>query len=67
MKKKTGYDNISKVLKNHLAHCKMHEFSLQEDRHCTCGVKEARLELSGLIIVWDKHWEDLRKLISEQE
>lgn len=36
---------LDKVLKNHLPYCKMHEFSLQTNRHCSCGVEKARNEL----------------------
>jgi hypothetical protein len=46
---KTGYDNLLKVLKNHRSYCKIHEFSLHKDRHCTCGVEKAREELSALL------------------
>lgn len=42
--------SLEKVLKNHLSHCKVHEFSLREQRHCTCGVEKAREELDMLFI-----------------
>ena len=48
MTNKTGYENLLKVLRKHIDHCKMHEFSLQEKRHCTCGVEEAREFVSEL-------------------
>lgn len=42
--------SLEKLLKNHLPHCKVHEFSLQEKRHCTCGIEKAREELELLFI-----------------
>lgn len=33
---------LEKMLKSHLPHCKMGEYSLMEDRHCTCGLEDAR-------------------------
>lgn len=44
MKKLKGLD---KVLKKHLDHCKMWEFHLREDRHCTCGVELGREQLQN--------------------
>ena len=41
---------LDKVLRSHLSHCKMHEFSLQKDRHCSCGVEKAREELSVIML-----------------
>lgn len=40
--------NLEKVLKKHFQHCKMHEYSLMQDRHCTCGVEGARAELDAV-------------------
>lgn len=40
--------NLDRVLKNHFPYCKMHEFSLLEDRHCSCGVEGAREELETI-------------------
>ena len=51
MTNKTGYENLLKVLRKHIDHCKMHEFSLQENRHCTCGVEGARRELDNLVLL----------------
>jgi hypothetical protein len=52
---KTGYENLQKVLRKHLNHCKMFEFSLQEKRHCTCGVEKAREELDFLIDFYEQN------------
>ena len=40
---------LKKFLRGHLAHCKMWEFSLQEERHCTCGRDRADMELKSII------------------
>lgn len=49
LRKKTGYENLLKVLKKHTDRCKMHEFSLQEKRHCSCGVEGGRRELDRIL------------------
>lgn len=55
------FDNLLKVLKHHLPHCKMHEFSLQKDRHCTCGVEGARRELQQLLnLAWKDKFDQIR-------
>jgi hypothetical protein len=46
---KPKYENLLKVTKKHLHHCKMFEFSLRVDRRCTCGVEKAREELYELL------------------
>lgn len=46
---KPKYANLAKLLKNHTSHCRVHEFSSQEKRHCTCGVEKARKELEELM------------------
>lgn len=38
---------LDKVLKNHASHCKMHTFSLQQERRCTCGVELGRTQLEN--------------------
>lgn len=33
---------IKKMLRVHKEYCKMHEYNLMEDRHCTCGRDDAQ-------------------------
>lgn len=52
---------LDKVLKNHARHCAMHQFSLQDDRYCSCGRDEALDELTLLkeaadFVVKAVHW-----------
>lgn len=40
---------LDKVLKNHPQHCKLHEYSLQKHRYCSCGLERARIEKEILV------------------
>ena len=44
---------IDRVLRNHFPYCKLHEYSLQEDRHCSCGIEGARKEWGAVLEVLD--------------
>lgn len=39
---------LDKYLAHHKPLCKVWEFSLRQDRHCTCGLEKARRELYEL-------------------
>jgi hypothetical protein len=41
--------NLDKRLKHHDRMCKMHDFSLREERYCSCGKDSAIVELSVLL------------------